>query len=193
MALKVTDEWTQYDVLFFYQPSWRKYVAFLRFPRGHPLYPRFIARVRRIAVAVTLRYRYCRRADTSRNLIAEVKARVLVEHTAWENFKSDDQMRDLLKQAEDEALSIATEALTFYFGAEVAAEAHVVGVTYYVVDHPQDTPRAREWFRLLGTGKDVDEYLIYHRCTEAGRITKTRDLTRDWQAQLRWQSVETIA
>jgi hypothetical protein len=171
-SVVLEDEWSHQEIVFYYFPPWRKYVAFLR-DRSTKV---FIARVLRIAVCAIARFRYCKRKRITDNLVVETKCCVTVEHEAWDSFVTDKQFLTFIQGVKDEAKECAMSCARGLYHVEPEVD----GVVVYVVEHPLNTPRAKERFEELKTGYEPEEYCLQRRCDEEGKEYMEKDVTDRW-------------
>jgi len=171
-SVVLEDEWSHHEIVFYYFPPWRKYVAFLRDKNTKV----FIARVLRISVCAIARFKYCRRKSVSDNLVVETKCCIMVEHTAWDNFTTDKEFLVLLERVKEEAKECAMSCARSLHHVEPEVDGTVV----YVVEHPLNTARAKERFEQLKTGYEPEEYCLQRRCDNEGNECCEKDKTTDW-------------
>ena len=171
-SVVLEDEWSHQEIVFYYFPPWKRYVGFLR-DRNTKV---FLARVLRIAVCGIARYKYCKRKSVSDNLVVETKCCVFIEHDAWDNFTSDRQFLTLIQDARHEAQECAMSCARSLYHVEPELE----GTVTYVIEHPLNTPHAKEVFENLKTGYEPEEYCLQRRCDNEGNECCERDKTSDW-------------
>ena len=126
--LRLTDDDTGYDILIFYHPRWKRYVAYL-------WYKRFIKRLTEIGVKVHCRVDYREREDKSRNIEAECWIGTTITEEQFEDFVK--RHHEIEAELEEGQRSVLRN--WFHTLPDLAEESfEIEGVSYHSSDLPAE-------------------------------------------------------
>lgn len=176
--IRLVDDATQYDMVFFYNPAAKRYQGFLRYPRGHPWYPWFITMVYEFRVCATVTFESRGQRDPTKNIALEARACVIVREEDFRRFKTDEEFLRFLETVEDDAVELAAKCIRELFGI---TQYEIAGVTYHFICTKRNPPLAVEIVKDVGGCAEPDEYCSMARVTQEGEVVKVKDYTEEWE------------
>lgn len=152
MAIVRLDQSTSYELINFWNPRIAKRQMLLRYPRGHPLFPRFITTVREVWIALSVTGEsHNPQRHWSKNILIEAQFVHHLEETAWEGLKLDTDYLRLETRIEEQLAERASAKF-----AEFNLEPDIGGIEYFTQE-----PREYLCIARLGSGKTRERCKCY--------------------------------